>query len=110
MQPRLAAFERLGLRGPHRNPSGGGLCLQRGGCRRLQSTCCRAVGTRAPLAGDTDEKYCGAHKLIRPDGTVLPHSETPMEWVLRTGKPARDIEVIIEWPDTSRVTVLVNIA
>jgi|HubBroStandDraft_6_1064221.scaffolds.fasta_scaffold117539_1 hypothetical protein len=33
-----------------------------------------------------------------------------MEWVLRTGKPARDMEVIIERPDTSRVTVLVNIA
>ena len=52
----------------------------------------------APSAGDTDEKYCGAHKLFRPDGTVLPHSETPMEWVLRTGKPARDMEVIIERP------------
>jgi hypothetical protein len=46
----------------------------------------------------------------RPDGTFLPHSETPMEWVLRTGNPARDMEVIIERPDTSRVTVLVNIA
>jgi nitrogen-specific signal transduction histidine kinase len=65
---------------------------------------------RAPSAGDNDEKYCGAHKLFRPEGTVLPHSETPMEWVLRTGKPARDMEVIIERPDTSRVTVLVNIA
>ena len=42
---------------------------------------------RAPSAGDTDEKYCGAHKLFRPDGTVLPHSETPVEWVLRTGPP-----------------------
>ena len=65
---------------------------------------------REPSAGDTDEKYCGAHKLFRPDGTVLPHNETPMEWVLRTGKPARDMEVIIERPDTSRVTVLANIA
>ena len=65
---------------------------------------------RAPSAGDTDEKYCGAHKLFRPDGTFLPHCETPMEWVLRTGKPARDMEVVIERPDTSRVTVLVNIA
>jgi PAS domain-containing protein len=65
---------------------------------------------RAPSAGDTDEKYCGTHKLFRPDGTFLPHSKTPMEWVLRTGKPARDMEVIIERPDNSRVTVLVNIA
>ena len=33
-----------------------------------------------------------------------------MERVLRTGTPARDQEVIIERPDGSRVTVLVNIA
>lgn len=33
-----------------------------------------------------------------------------MELVLRTGAPARDMEVIIERPDASRVTVLVNIA
>jgi signal transduction histidine kinase len=65
---------------------------------------------RAPEPGDTDQKYCGAHKLFRPDGSHLPHSETPMEWVLRTGGMARDQEVIIERPDGSRVTVLVNIA
>jgi hypothetical protein len=33
-----------------------------------------------------------------------------MEWVLRTGQAACDEEVIIEQPDGSRVTVLVNIA
>jgi len=65
---------------------------------------------RAPSAGDTDEKYCGAHKLFCADGTFLPHSKSPMEWVLRTGMPARDMEVVIERPDASRVTVLVNIA
>jgi signal transduction histidine kinase len=65
---------------------------------------------RAPSAGDTDEKYCGAHKLFRSDGSFLPHNKTPMERVLRTGKPARDMEVVIERPDTSRVNVLVNIA
>ena len=65
---------------------------------------------RAPRAGDSDVKFCGAHKLFRPDGTFLPHHETPMELVLRTGKPARDQEAIIERPDGSRLTVLVNIA
>jgi signal transduction histidine kinase/CheY-like chemotaxis protein len=65
---------------------------------------------RAPKLGDTDLKFCGAHKLFRPDGTFLPHPETPMEMVLRTGTPARDHEVVIERPDGSRVTVLVNIA
>jgi PAS domain S-box-containing protein len=65
---------------------------------------------RTPSLGQTDEKFCGAHRLFRPDGTYLPHPETPMEWVLRTGQDVRDQEVIIERPDGSRVTVLVNIA
>ncbi|MBO0737103.1 MAG: response regulator [Alphaproteobacteria bacterium] len=65
---------------------------------------------RTPEPGDTDEKYCGSHKLFRPNGTYLPHPECPMEWVLRTGEMARDQEVIIERPDGFRVTVLVNIA
>ena len=65
---------------------------------------------REPTLGDTDEKYCGAHRLYHLDGTYLPHRETPMELVLRTGEPARDREVIIERPDGSRITVLVNIA
>jgi PAS domain S-box-containing protein len=64
---------------------------------------------RTPGLGQTDEKFCGAHRLFRPDGTYLPHRETPMEKVLRTGQDARDQEVIIERPDGSRVTVLVNI-
>jgi PAS domain S-box-containing protein len=65
---------------------------------------------RAPELGDTDVKFCGSHKLFRPDGTFLPHHETPMELVLRTGLPANDQEVVIEQPDGSRLTVLVNIA
>ena len=65
---------------------------------------------RAPKLGDTDLKFCGSHKLFRRDGTFLPHAETPMEMVLRTGKPARDQEVIIEQPAGTRLTALVNIA
>ena len=65
---------------------------------------------RSPKLGDTDLKFCGAHKLFRPDGTYMAHRETPMEHVLRTGEAARDQEVAIERPDGSRVTVLVNIA
>jgi PAS domain S-box-containing protein len=65
---------------------------------------------RTPELGDTELKFCGSHKLFHPDGTFLPHRETPMGMVLRTGTPARDHEVIIERPDGSRLTVLVNIA
>jgi signal transduction histidine kinase len=65
---------------------------------------------RAPLPGDTDMKYCGSHKLLRADGGFLPHGETPMRRVLRTGSPARDMKAVIERPDRSRIPVLVNIA
>jgi PAS domain S-box-containing protein len=65
---------------------------------------------RTPLLGQTDVKFCGSHRLYRLDGTFLPHAETPMEWVLRTGETAHDLEVIIERTDGSRITVLVNIA
>lgn len=65
---------------------------------------------RTPSPGDTDEKYCGSHKLFHPDGVPLPHHETPMAAVLRTATPARDQEVVIERPDSTRITALVNIA
>ena len=65
---------------------------------------------RAPRAGDSDEKYCGSHKLFLRDGAALPHNKTPMALVLETGKPARDMEVVLERPDASRLPVLVNIA
>jgi PAS domain S-box-containing protein len=65
---------------------------------------------REPALGDTDERMCGSFKLFRSDGSFLPHEECPMAEVL-SGKiaEARDAEVIIERPDGSRVTVLVNI-
>jgi len=65
---------------------------------------------RTPALGQTDEKFCGSHKLFRPDGTFLPHHETPMAHVLRTGEAANDQEAIILRPDGTRINVLVNIA
>ncbi|HEX2093073.1 MAG TPA: ATP-binding protein [Longimicrobiaceae bacterium] len=64
----------------------------------------------APCCGDTDQRFCGAYRLYHMNGTPLPHADTPMAEVLRTGVPVRDQEVEIERPDGSRVTVLVNIA
>ncbi|HWZ63519.1 MAG TPA: ATP-binding protein [Steroidobacteraceae bacterium] len=65
---------------------------------------------REPASGDTDERFCGSFKLFRPDGTFMPHAQCPMADVL-SGKIAqvRDAEVLIERPDGSRVTVIVNI-
>jgi PAS domain S-box-containing protein len=65
---------------------------------------------REPAAGDTDEQFCGSFKLFLPDGTFLPHAECPMAEVLSGKVPeTRDSEVVIERPDGSRVTVVVNI-
>jgi PAS domain S-box-containing protein len=63
-----------------------------------------------PELGENDQKFCESHKLFRADGTWLPYHKTPMAWVLRTGEPSTDQEAIIERPDGSRVTVLVNVA
>lgn len=65
---------------------------------------------RTPKLGDTDERFCGSYKLFLPDGTYMPHAECPMALVV-DGKlsEARNQEVIIEHPDGTRVTVIVNI-
>ncbi|MEJ7847971.1 MAG: PAS domain S-box protein [Pyrinomonadaceae bacterium] len=56
------------------------------------------------------ERHCGSTKLWLPDGTCLPHDQSPMMEVLRTGIPAQNVEVFIERPDGSRLPVLVNFA
>jgi PAS domain S-box-containing protein len=65
---------------------------------------------REPALGDTDERFCGSFKMFRPDGSFMSHERSPMAEVL-SGKitAADDTEVVIERPDGSRVTVLVNI-
>jgi hypothetical protein len=62
-----------------------------------------------PVLPDPSIRFCGSLRMIRPDGRVLPHSECPMANVLRTGIPVRDQEVVVECPDGTRHTVLVNI-
>ncbi|CAN5760640.1 hypothetical protein BH20PSE1_BH20PSE1_04300 [soil metagenome] len=63
---------------------------------------------REPTCGV--EQHCGSVKLWLPDGTLLPHAQSPMVEVLRTGIPALNVEVFIERPDGSRLPVLVNFA
>ena len=85
--------------------------------------CCDAAGViqqfnrraaelwgREPSPGDTDERFCGSLKLFRPDGSFMPHEQCPMAEVV-SGKLAQvcDAEALIERPDGSRITVIVNI-
>ncbi|HZU91697.1 MAG TPA: PAS domain-containing protein [Stellaceae bacterium] len=64
---------------------------------------------RTPQPGDPAERYSGAPRLFWPDGRPLPHAEAPIAEVLRTGVPARDVEILIERPDGERRRVLANI-
>ncbi|MDP2341055.1 MAG: response regulator [Deltaproteobacteria bacterium] len=65
---------------------------------------------REPSPGDTSQRFCGSLKLLRLDGTDLPHDECPMADVARGLIPAVcDGEVQIERPDGSRVTVANNV-
>src|SRR6185312_3805495 len=65
---------------------------------------------REPALGDTDGRFCGSYKLFRPDGSFMPHERCPMAEVVSGKIPdARDQEVLIERPDGSRITVIVNI-
>lgn len=64
---------------------------------------------RAPRLGDLDERFCGSFRLWQSDGTLLPHDETPMALALREGRSFRNQEVVIERPDGSRISALVNI-
>ena len=63
---------------------------------------------REPTCGV--ERYCGSKSLWFPDGTPMPHEECPVAGVLQTGIPAHNLEVVIERPDGSRISVLVNIS
>ncbi|WP_458209877.1 GAF domain-containing protein [Haladaptatus sp. NG-SE-30] len=63
---------------------------------------------REPTIGDPDEQYCGSQALYRPDGTQLPHEESPVAEVLEDGQPIRNVEVSVERPDGSRIPVTVN--
>jgi PAS domain S-box-containing protein len=56
------------------------------------------------------EKHCGSVGLWLPNGTPLPHDQSPVLDVLRTGVPVLNVEVFIERPDGSRLPVLANFA
>jgi len=65
---------------------------------------------REPKLGDTAQRYCASLRLYSPEGKLVPHEESKMAEALRTGVPAHDLEVVIERPDGSCITTLVNIA
>ena len=56
------------------------------------------------------ERHCGSTKMIRMNGSELPHEQSPIVEVLRTGRPVRNVEIFIGRPDGFRLPVLINFA
>src|ERR1700726_2690007 len=56
---------------------------------------------RRPVYGR--DEWCVTWRLVRPDGTPLPHNECPMAIALREQRPVRGQEVIAERPDGTRI-------
>jgi PAS domain S-box-containing protein len=68
---------------------------------------------RAPERGDPRERYSESFELLPYDDRAagpraLPHAESPLVEVLRTGIPAMNVEGFIKRPDGSRIPVLIN--
>jgi len=53
-------------------------------------------------------QFCGSWKLFEPDGTPLPHHESPVAMTLKERRALRGAEIITERPDGSRVRLLAN--
>jgi PAS domain S-box-containing protein len=64
---------------------------------------------RSPDLAARNERFCGSHRLFLLDGKPLPHDESPMAEAVRIGTPARNAEIVMERPDGSCLTALVNI-
>ena len=84
-------------------------CEVSGVIREFNSRAAELWG-RMPALGDTEEGFCGSSKLFLPDGSFMPHAQSPMAKVIAGKIPAlRDAEVLIERPDGSRIAVVLNI-
>ena len=59
---------------------------------------------REPVVGE--DNWCVTLRLYRPDGTPLPHDESPMAVTLREDRALSGVEAIAERPDGTRVPFL----
>ena len=88
-------------------PIGICLCARAGALLRHNRRAAELWGRSPEPAEDPRPLFCGAFKAYEPDGRAL--AESPMGEVLRTGKPVRDREVVLERPDGTRITILANV-
>jgi PAS domain S-box-containing protein len=84
------------------------LCDQDGWLVRYNSEAAKLWGHTPPI-GDKRPRFCGSHALFLPDGTPLAHDVCPMATAIFAGTSTRNTEVVMERPDGSRFTALVNV-
>ena len=84
------------------------VCDQSGAVELYNRTAAELWGCEPPDP-HANRRFSGAYRLFHPDGTPMPHSESPTAQVLRTGIPLRNHELVIGRPDGTRVPVLANV-
>jgi PAS domain S-box-containing protein len=84
------------------------LCDREGWLIRYNSEAAALWG-RTPNLNGARERFCGSHRLFMLDGTPLKAEDCPMADAVRAGAATRNAEVVMERPDGTRFTALVNI-
>ncbi len=87
-------------------PGAAYVCDQSGVLISYNSEAASLWGRAPNLAGQ--ERFCGSHRLLLPDGTPLPHGQSPMAQAVNQGTETRNAELLIERPDGSRRMVMMN--
>jgi len=65
---------------------------------------------REPAVGPGGDRLDGAFRLFTPDGKPLPHENTPMATVLETGRTVRGVDLLIERPDGTRLSIAMTVS
>jgi PAS domain S-box-containing protein len=84
------------------------ICDSEGWLVRYNSEAATLWGKDPARSGSRD-RFCGSHKLYMIDGTPLAHQDCPMADAVVAGQETRNAEVVIERPDGTKITALVNI-
>jgi PAS domain S-box-containing protein len=90
-------------------PTGFCVCRADGALLRYNKRAVQLWG-RAPRIGDPTEIADRNFHRYTAEGVPLPFAATPVAVTLRSGVPVRGVELLIERPDGSQVSVLMNAA
>src|SRR4051812_45575203 len=63
---------------------------------------------REPKLNDLIDRFCGSFKLYSAEGEPIPHDKCWMALALKGAKPYIGEEIVIERPDSQRITVLAH--